>query len=68
MVTDNDVKVPKLLTTTQLSEATGIARWRLFELVRQGKAPPFLRVGSTYRFPEDGVLKWIAEQTNKERL
>ncbi|MGZ3331909.1 MAG: helix-turn-helix transcriptional regulator [Gemmatimonadaceae bacterium] len=63
MVT-NEEKIPKLLTTTQLAEATGVSRWRIFELCRQGKAPPHMRVGNTLRFPEPGVLAWIAEQCN----
>lgn len=66
MVTD-EARVPRLLTTTQLAEATGIARWRLFELVKQGKAPPHMRLGNTLRFPEDGVVAWIAEQTSSTK-
>jgi excisionase family DNA binding protein len=65
MVRANEPMVPRLLTTKQLAEATGIPRWRLFELVRQGKAPPHMRVGNTLRFPVDGVVEWIARQTNQ---
>ena len=60
----SEIKVPKLLTTRELSEATGIPRWRLFAMVAEGTSPPFLRVGKTYRFAEDAVVKWIAEQSN----
>jgi excisionase family DNA binding protein len=58
------VRVPKLLTTRQLSEALGIPRWRIHEMVAQGKAPPHLRVGRTLRFAEDAVVKWIEQQSN----
>ena len=61
---DNESKVPRLLTAKALSEETGIAYWRVLELVKQGKGPRVMRVGQTLRFPEDGVLEWIAEQTN----
>jgi excisionase family DNA binding protein len=67
METDNEVKVPRLLTTRELSERTGLARWRLFELVAKGKGPRVMRIGQTLRFPEDGVVQWIKEQSsNKE--
>jgi excisionase family DNA binding protein len=60
----SDVRVPKLLTTRQLAEATGIPRWRIHELCAQGKGPPFLRVGRTLRFAEDAVVQWIQDQSN----
>ena len=66
MATDNESKVPRLLTTKQLSKQTGIAYWRLLELVAKGKGPRHMRVGQTLRFPEDGVVAWIDEQTNKK--
>ena len=60
------MRVPKLLTVRELSQATGIPTWRLYELVAQGKAPPHLRIGKTFRFPEDGVVKWIHDQTSSK--
>lgn len=62
----NEAKVPRLLTTKQLAEATGIPRWRIFELVRRGKGPRFMRVGNTLRFPADGVIAWIQEQSTQK--
>ena len=56
--------IPKLLTTKQLSAATGLPRWRIFELVQTGKAPPHLRIGRTLRFPADAVNEWIAAQSS----
>ena len=61
----SDSNVPRLLTTKQLAEATGIPRWRLFELNAQGKGPRSMRIGKTLRFPEDGVLQWITEQSSQ---
>ena len=66
METDTYSRVPKLLTTKQLSQLTGIAYWRVLELVKQGKGPRVMRIGTTLRFPEDGVLEWIAEQSKRE--
>ncbi len=63
MGTDSEGRVPRLLTTKELSERTGLARWRVFELVARGKGPRFMRIGKTLRFPEDGVAQWINEQS-----
>jgi excisionase family DNA binding protein len=62
----SEVQVPKLLTVAELAKRTGISKWRWYELIPQGKAPPYLRVGKTFRFAEDAVVKWIAEQSNQE--
>lgn len=67
MERDNEAKVPQLLTTKQLSEQTGIAYWRLLELVKRGGGPPVMRIGNTLRFPIDGVVAWIAEQSNNHK-
>lgn len=59
--------VPRLLTTKELSDATGLPRWRIFELIAEDKAPRHMRIGKTYRFPEDSVVLWIDEQTNSHK-
>jgi excisionase family DNA binding protein len=61
----SDVRVPKLLTVKQLAEKTGLPKWRIHELCAQGKGPPFLRIGKTYRFAEDAVVRWIEEQSQQ---
>lgn len=53
----------KTLTVEELSDATGIAAWRIRELLKAGKGPPSFRVGRTYRFPIGGVRRWLEEQT-----
>jgi excisionase family DNA binding protein len=55
--------VPRLLTTKELSAALGIPRWRLFELIAKGEGPPHMRIGRTYRFAEDQVVRWIHDRT-----
>jgi excisionase family DNA binding protein len=52
----------RTLTVEELSQATGIQRWRIYALVKQGKAPPHFRVGSTLRFPIAGVRRWVEAQ------
>lgn len=59
----SDVRIPKLLRVRELATLTGLPRWRIYEMIEQGKAPPFLRIGSTFRFSEDAVVQWIAEQS-----
>jgi excisionase family DNA binding protein len=53
----------RTLTVEELSQATGIQAWRIYEMLKQGKAPPHFRVGCTYRFPIHGVRNWLMEQT-----
>jgi excisionase family DNA binding protein len=52
------------LTVEQLADAMGIEKWRVYELVKKGNAPPSFKVGKTYRFPIAGVRKWFADQTS----
>jgi predicted DNA-binding transcriptional regulator AlpA len=58
-----------LLTAKQLAKLTGLAYWRVLQLVAAGKAPPHMRVGNTLRFPQDAAVGWIREQStnHKER-
>jgi predicted DNA-binding transcriptional regulator AlpA len=57
----------RTLTVEELSQATGIRAWRIYALVKQGKAPPHFRVGSTLRFPITGVRRRLEEQVNSAR-
>jgi excisionase family DNA binding protein len=56
--------VPRLLTSRQLEQQTGLPRWRILELVRTGGLP-HLKIGRLYLFPADQVARWIEEQSNK---
>ena len=51
------------LTVEQIADAMGIEKWRVYELIKKGQAPPSFKVGKTYRFPIAGVRKWFAGQT-----
>jgi excisionase family DNA binding protein len=51
------------LTVEQLAGAMGVEPWRIYEMLKKGKAPPRFKVGKTYRFPIAGVRKWFREQT-----
>jgi predicted DNA-binding transcriptional regulator AlpA len=62
----SDVKVPRLLTAREVEKIAGIPRWRLYELIKRGEGPPHLRLGNTIRVPEDGLARWIQEQTAKQ--
>ena len=61
----NDIKVPRLLTAKELAATLHVPLWRIYELVDDGKAPPTMRIGKTLRFPDDGVVQWIREQTSR---
>jgi excisionase family DNA binding protein len=60
-VSTNALEELRTLTVEELSTATGIAVWRIYEMLRKGKAPPHFKVGSTYRFPFLGVRTWLTE-------
>lgn len=49
------------LTVDQVADVMGLERWRVYELVKQGKAPPHFRVGAIYRFPLNQFRAWMAE-------
>jgi excisionase family DNA binding protein len=65
MLTDKEV--PKLLTTRELARLTTIPYWRVLQLIAAGKGPPFLKIGNTYRFPQDGVVDWIFKESSDSR-
>jgi prophage regulatory protein len=56
-----DVKVPRLLRVAEVTERTGIERWRIYELVQQGKLP-HLRTGKVIRISEEALVRWIEQQ------
>lgn len=57
----------RLLTVRELADATGIPKWRLYEMLAQGKAPPHLRISRTIRFPADDVVRWIKRSSCTRR-
>ena len=53
----------RTMTTRQLAKASGIAEWRLNQMIRDGKGPPFFWVGKTRRFRVADVEAWMIQQT-----
>ncbi|HEY8685526.1 MAG TPA: hypothetical protein VIO57_07970 [Chloroflexota bacterium] len=62
----SELKVPRLLAAKELAVTLNVPLWRICELVDDGKAPPSMRIGKTLRFPEDGVVQCIREQSNQK--
>jgi excisionase family DNA binding protein len=60
------MSVPKLFTVKQAAEVTGLAEWRLYELIAQGKGPRHLRIGRTIRVPQPALVAWIDEGLEKQ--
>lgn len=52
--------LPRLLTATELSEATGLPTWRIYELVREDKIP-HVRVNRSVRFSAAAVASWLED-------
>jgi predicted DNA-binding transcriptional regulator AlpA len=40
-MSSDPVRVPRLLRIKEIAKLTGLEPWRLYELIKQGKAPPF---------------------------
>lgn len=51
-------EVPRLLTAQQVSEGTGLARQRVYELTRLGLIP-HVKVGASYRYAADQLQEWV---------
>ena len=64
----NDVKVPRLLTAKQVAEMLTVPVYTIYEMAKAGEGPPHLRIRTQYRFPEDGVVQWIHDETKRSRL
>jgi excisionase family DNA binding protein len=60
-----ETKVPKLLTLRDVAAQTGLPRWRLYQMIAAGEAPPHLRIGKTIRISEFALVQWIEEQHSK---
>lgn len=58
---NESVKVPRLLRVREVAALSGLQRFRVYQLIREGQLP-HLRVGRTYRIPEDALARWIGEQ------
>jgi len=63
----SDVKVPRLLRIKEVAKLTGLETWRLDDMLkRPGEGPPSLRIGKTIRVPEDALVRWIEERSQRK--
>ena len=57
----------RTLSVRQLAVSMGIPTWRIYEMINAGAAPPFLKIGRTFRFRVTDVDEWLSQQTKKQR-
>ena len=50
--------LPRLLNAREVSEATGLPTWRIYELSRNGEIPT-VSVGRSYRYALPAIREWI---------
>ena len=50
--------LPRLLNAREVSQATGLPTWRIYELSRAGEIPT-VSVGRSYRYAAPAVRRWI---------
>ena len=54
--------LPRLLTTKEVAAALGLPLHTLYSMIRSGEGPPFMKIGTSYRFAEPAVAAWIVAQ------
>jgi excisionase family DNA binding protein len=62
MPTKEAFRIPRLLRVREVVALTGLERFRVYAAIRDG-GMPHLKVGRTYRVPEDALARWIAAQS-----
>jgi excisionase family DNA binding protein len=62
---DGELETLRTLTTHEVSLATGIKRWRVLQLIAEGKGPRHFRVGKTIRVRVKDLESWLEAQTKK---
>ncbi|MDO6426107.1 helix-turn-helix domain-containing protein [Thalassotalea sp. 1_MG-2023] len=55
----------EILTLKEVAEYLKLAEKTAYRLALEGKLPGF-KVGGSWRFQREDILKWIEEQKNKE--
>lgn len=63
----SEVQVPKLLRVAEVEERTGVQRWRLYEMLKRGQGPAYIKIGKTIRISETALVAWIKEQESKPK-
>jgi len=59
---DVTTTVPRLLRVSEVAQATGLEKWRVYALLKAGKGPRSMRVGRIIRVSEVALAEWIEEQ------
>lgn len=60
----NDISNIKILTVKDIQEHLKLSRTMVYRLINQDSFPK-IKIGNTYRIPEDKYLKWIEQHTRK---
>ena len=58
----------QLLTLTEVSKLTGLARSTLFQMRVQGRGPASFRIGNRVRIRESALNEWLAECEAEEQV
>lgn len=53
-------EIPRLLTAGEVADATGLPKWRIYQLCRFGDLP-HIRLGRSVRFSQAAVSQWLAD-------
>jgi excisionase family DNA binding protein len=65
-MSDDLVDGLRTLSVRQLALALGLPTWRVYEMINADAAPPFMKIGKTYRFRVKDADEWLSQQTKKE--
>lgn len=57
----------RTLSVRQLGAAMNLPTWRIYEMIAVDVAPPFMRIGKTYRFRVRDVDEWLSQQTKHQK-
>ena len=58
----------KLLTAEELSKLLRIPKRSVYKFVQEGYIPGALRIGRHWRFREDAIEDWLAEQAKPKQV
>ena len=51
----------KALTVSEAAELLGISERTLWRRIKDGSAPPYIRIGKLVRFPSQSLKDWLAQ-------
>jgi excisionase family DNA binding protein len=56
--------VEEWMTTRELSEHLGVHELTILRWKKEGKGPPYYKIGTRFRYLKKDVEKWVSEQQN----